>query len=463
MKIIIIGAGNVGIELARYLVDAGHAVTLVDNPGEALSQIASRIDLRVVQGNPSSPAVLRNAGAENTELLVAVTGDDETNITACCVGAFLFRIPRKIARIRSADYLQESEMLFGEGGIPIDHIISPEHLITEHILDLINLRGAGAVAGFFNGAAVVVSARCREGGKLVGQEIKKFEGFDGAASVLAVYRDGKKLTAHQSENFVPGDEVIFCCTRTRALSQLSALLPLSPGGRYVTISGGSHIADALAKQLSERFHIKLIEQNAERAARTAERLRDTEVEVYNADPASTDFMREEHLGSADLYIAATLSDETNIMSSLVLSRLHKVRTIAVIRGQGYSDLAQSAEEEIDTIISPNEATISALLSTVRQEGVENMRLFRRGRSEAIELKIEGSRLGSRVVGRKAVNLTLPDGVTLGLVWRERKFLRIDDNLVFEDGDHVIAYLDDHHSMRALVRLFRPLSFWLPKW
>ena len=133
MKIIILGSGNVGIELAKYLVNAGHAVTLVDNASEDLSQARNRLDLRVVIGNPASPTVLRNAGAENTELLVAATPDDEVNITACSVGAFLFRIPRKIARIRSIDYLREADSLFGYNAVPIDHVISPEQIGRAHV------------------------------------------------------------------------------------------------------------------------------------------------------------------------------------------------------------------------------------------------------------------------------------------------------------------------------------------
>ena len=141
MKIIILGSGDVSIELARYLVNAGHAVTIADTNQEALQDIGNRVDLRVVIGNPSSPTTLRRAGAENTELLVATTSDDEANITACCVGQFLFKIPRKIARLRSAEYLEEASDLFGPNGIPIDHIIATEHLITQNVMAMIELPG----------------------------------------------------------------------------------------------------------------------------------------------------------------------------------------------------------------------------------------------------------------------------------------------------------------------------------
>ncbi|MBO5566393.1 MAG: Trk system potassium transporter TrkA [Succinivibrio sp.] len=463
MKIIILGSGTVGTELAKYLVNAGHAVTIIDRPSAEISQIGTHLDLRVVVGNPCSPAILRKAGAENTELLVAATSDDEENITACCVAAFLFRIPRKMARIRSTEYLQEAEGLFGATGIPIDHIISPEVIITDSIMDLIELPGAAAVGSFFQNRIVAVCVRCALGGKLIGKSVENFYDYDATASILAIYRDGKFIKEFAKNTFRPGDEVYFCCERNRALSQMSALIPLETGGRNITISGGSHNADELAHRLSERYHVKLIEPDTARSQRIAERLRGTNVEVYNADPVDTEFMVEEHLHASDLFIAASPNDETNIMSSLLLSRLHKVHTLAVIQSDGYFELANGSRGEIDTIISPREATLSAILSNIRQEGVENLHLFRQGQSEVIEIKIEGSHLGSKVVGRKVSAVNLPEGVNLGLIIRGRRLIQIDPDCVFEEGDHVIAFLDDNKRMRELVQTFRPRSFWIPKW
>ncbi len=463
MKIIILGSGNVGIELAKYLVNAGHAVTLVDNASEDLSQAANRLDLRVVSGNPASPAILRNAGAENTELLVAATPDDEVNITACSVGAFLFRIPRKIARIRAIDYLSEAESLFGPNAVPIDHVISPEHIITEDICDLIELPGTSAVGSCFNGRVLVASAKVAVGGKLTGSPVERFERYDGKATALALYRRGKYVKDFKKDVFKPGDTLYFCCERERALSQLGAIVPLKTALSNITIAGGTHIADTLARALSDRYRVKLIEEDAQRAKRSAAALHDTAVEVYHGNPIDIDFLHEEHIDKSDLFIAAAPADEKNIMSSLILRRMHQVRTLAVIRNAGYYDLARGEKSEIDTIISPKEATISALLSNIRQEGVENTTLFRQGNSEAIELTLEGSKLGSHVIGRRLETINFPQGVTLGLILRGRKLLMPTPELIFEDGDHLLAYLADHRQMRALVKLCRPHSFWIPKW
>lgn len=462
MKIIILGSGNVSIELAKYLVSSGHAVTIADQDFAALSDLGNRIDLRVVQGDPSSPVTLRKAGAENTELLVATTSDDEANITACCVAHFLFKIPRKIARIRSIDYLREQNTLFGPDSIPIDHIIATERIITENIEAMMELPGISAYASFDNNRVVVVSSKVERGGKLVKKEISKFNRYDGKACVLAVYRHDKLITNMDEEFFEIGDEVYFCCERDRTLSQLSALRPLKIGDRNITIAGGTHISDSLAETLSERYNIKVIEMEEARANRLSNKLQYTDVNVYCADPMDIDFMREENLDSSDLYIAATPHDDTNIMSSLIYSRIHNVKTLAVLRSESYVDLALNDKTDIDAVVFPKESIISAMLSNIRQEGVENIHLFRQGRSEAIELTIRGSKLSSRVVGHKVESLNLPKGVKLGLVIRDRKLMIAENSLVLKNGDKVIVYLDDNQLVRKVVSTFRPFSFWIPK-
>lgn len=463
MNIIIIGATSVGIELAEYLVSGGHAVTLVDNPSEDLSQISNRLDLRVVQGVPSWPSILRMAGAENAELLVATTPEDEMNIAACSIASSLFRVPRKIARIRAPDYLVEADEIFGSHAIPIDHVISPEHITSQVILDLLELPGTTAVGSFCNDRIVIASTRCAAGGKLIGKPMSHLHELEPRAKVMAVYRDQDLVKDLEKEVFTPYDIVFFCCERARALSVLSALIPLEPMGKFISIAGGSHTADELARLLSTKYKVKLIETDKQRAEKTANRLHNTAVEIFCSDPCNPDFIAEEHIDKSDRFIAADLSDEANIISALMLSRRNKVKTIAIIRNENFHTLAKGPEREIDIIISPKEAIISAILSDVRQEGVERMRLFRQGLSEGIELTIQGNKITSRLVGRTINDITLPQGVTFGLAMRGKVIHVIDKDFKFEDGDKVVAYLHDHNQMRQLVKLVRPRSFWIPKW
>lgn len=462
MKIIIIGATIVGTELAEYLVNAGHAVTLIDRPSEELTAIANRLDLRVVQGEPTWPSILREAGASNTELLVATSPEDEVNIAACSVAAALFNIPRKIARIRAADFLSEADNLFGNNAIPIDHIISPEHILSDAIVDLMELPGATATNNFAKDRLIICSVVCKEGGKLIGQNINALETYEGKCKVLAVYRNNQVLSKLDQVNIEINDEIFFCVERVRALSLIGALTPLKPNGKNVVIQGGNHIADELALRLSERYHVKLIEPDPKRAERLSYRLKGSSVEIYCADASNLEFVMEEKLYQSDIFIAASSQEESNIMASLMIQRKNKVRTLAIIRQTSFQEVAITGNE-IDAIVSPRESIISALLSNIRQEGLEKMRIFRQGQAEALELKVQGTQRSSYVVGRKLEDINIPKGVRFGLVLRDKIVLKIDEKFVFEDGDHVVAFLTEREQMRALIKLFRPRPFWIPKW
>ncbi len=462
MKIIIVGATRVGRELAEYLVGSGHAITLVDRPSAELAQITDRLDLRVVQGEASWPSVLRKAGAENTELLVATTPNDEYNIAVCSVASSLFAVPRKIARIRSPEFLTEEQSLFNKHAIPIDHIISPEHITAAAVLDLIEFSGTTSVGSFANDRVIIASAVCRRGGRMLGFPVMQLTQAAPKARILALYRNNELIADFEKESLAEGDEIFFCAERSRAMALLSCLVPLETGAKNITIAGGTHTADELARNLSSRYRVKLIEPDAQRAQRIFPRLLESSVELFCADPCDPDFMVEEHLYKSDRFIAATPVDETNIISCLMLKHMENIKTIAVISKGSLRDLNSPQVRGADIVVSPREAVISAILSDIRQEGVLKMRLFRSGLSEGIELIAQGGRLSSRVVGRKLADLSLPPGVSLGIVLRGNKLLPCEPDLKLEDGDRVVAYLHDHMQMRKLVALFKPRSFWIPR-
>ena len=463
MNIIIVGSNAIGVELAEYLVNGGHAVTLVDKPSTEMTQIGNRLDLRVVQGMPSYPSILKKAGAENAELIVATTQDDELNIAVCSVASSLFRIPRKIARIRATEYLQEKDELFGNDSIPIDHIISPEHLVTDSVLDLINFLGAMAVSHFCNNRVLVIQAKAKVGGELIGKPIKLLDSYDKKAKFLALYRNNMLLEKYQDEVLQVDDEVFFCAESSRALHFLSALTQLQKRDKNIFIAGGTHIADVLAVRLSQKYRVKLLEPSEQRAERIASRFKDTSVELFCADPTNLDFYYEEHIEKSSLVIAATPFDESNVMTSLILRKLNNMRTISILRNKTFIDLQKGVGQEGDIVVSPKDATISALLSNIRQEGVEKVRLFRQGSSEDLELRVRGSKIGSKIVGKKLDDIHLPKNAFVGLVVRDGAVLKIDNDFRFADEDRLIVYLHDQTQSRALVKLFKPRSFWIGSW
>ena len=337
-----------------------------------------------------------------------------------------------------------------------------KQLMADAVSDLMEIPGVNALQSFARDRIIMTSVTCKEGGKLLGQSIMELEQYEPKCKVVAVYRHGTALTKLDHFKLLAGDEVILCVERARALNLVGALMPLRPSGMDVVIQGGTHIADSIALRLAERYHVKLIEPDTNRAKRLADRLRGSKVEIYCADASDANFVQEEKLYETDTFIAASAYDETNIMAALMLQRSNKVRTIAVIRQLSTQDLA-STGSPIDTIISPRDAIISALLSLILQEGLVKMRIFRHGQAEALELLVQGDPRASFVVGRKLEDLTLPPGVHFGLALREKVVLKIDQDYVFSPGDHVVAFLSDRIHMRALVKMFKPRPFWLPHW
>lgn len=463
MKIIIVGSNAVGIELAEYLVNGGHAVTLIDTPSAQMTSVANRLDLRVIPGMPSHPSVLKSAGAENTELIVATSQNDELNIAVCSVAASLFRVPRKIARIRAPQYLQEQEDLFGPNAIPIDHIISPEHLVTDAVLDLIAFAGSNDVCSFFDSRILLAQVKAKFGGKLIGHPITELNAYDKKSQFLAIYRNKRLIQNYKDIVLTPGDEIFFCAENSRALNFLSAIIPLEKHDKNIFIAGGTHIADVLAMRLSHKYRVKLLEPSEERANRIAPRFKDTSVELFCADPTSLDFYNEEYIDKSSLVIAAMASDESNVMTSLLLRKLNNIKTISILRNKTFIDLQQNVGLDGDIVVSPKDATISALLSNIRQEGVEKVRLFRQGNSEAMELRVKGSKLGSKVIGKRLEDINLPKNVFAGLVMRDKNILKVDENYKFQDNDRILFYLHDHTQTRQLVKLFKPRSFWIGSW
>lgn len=460
MNIIIVGAARVGRELAQYLVSMGHAVTMMDEPSAELTALSDRLDLRVVQGDALSPALLRRAGAENTDLLVAVTSSDEYNIAVCSLAAAIFAIPRKIARIRTPDLLAEASALFNGQALPIDHVIAPEHITAADILDLIELPGCVAAAMFSDERVVMGVAVCRRGGKMVGSQLEALQA-DGKGRVLALYRQHESVRAFLQETLAIGDEIVFCVERSRALSFLSAIGPLDPGAKTIAIAGGTHAADELARNLSSRYRVKLIEPDAARAQRLLARFDSSRIELFNADPCDPDFIHEEHLDDCDRFIAASPSDELNLIAGQLLKRQGCPRTLAVINKTTLSDLSVLlGSADVDLLFEPREAVISALLSDIYQDGVIKLRLFNSGRACAAELMVqEGSR---RVLGHKISDITWPSGVVLGMVLRGRKLLPCSNELELQAGDRLLVFLPDQAQLRRLSALLRPRVSWIPK-
>ena len=451
MKIIILGAGQVGASTAEILSREDNDITLVDHNPAVLDGLQDRLDIRTVNGPASSPEVLLRAGVEDADMLLAVTNSDETNMIACQIAHSLFNTPKKIARVRSPAYLNRG--LFCPGAIPIDYIISPEQVVTEEIQRLIQYPGALQVIDFADGKIRLVGLRAYYGGALVGQELRELVNHLPSVStrVAAIYRRDRAIIPTGKTIIEPDDEVFFIATKDDIRKVMQELRSLEEVGKRVIIAGAGNIGFRLAQSLEQTgFQVKLIERDAARAQMVAEKLENTV--VLQGDAADEDLLRQENIDAMELFCALTNEDEANILSAMLAKRLGARRAMAIVNRSAYIDLIQSSV--LDIAISPRLATVSALLSHVRRGDVQAAHSLRRGVAEVIEAVAHGDRNTSKIVGRQLKNIKLPTGATIGAIMREDKLVRLDDESVIEENDHVIIFVIDKRQIPAVENLFQ---------
>lgn len=456
MKIIILGAGQVGGTLAEHLAGEANDITIVDTDSERLRSLGDRLDIRTVQGKASFPTVLRQAGADDADMLVAVTNSDETNMVACQVAYTLFHTPRRIARVREAAYLTRSD-LFANEAIPVDVLISPEQVVTHYIKRLIEHPGALQVIDFAGGKAQLVAVRAYYGGPLVGQQLRQIRHHmpNVETRVAAIFRRDRPILPRGDTVIEADDEVFFIAAKADIRAVMGELRRLDENNKRVVIAGGGHIGERLAEALESRYQVKIIEMSAARCRYLSESLNSTV--VLQGSASDRDLMVEENIADADIFVALTNDDEANIMSSLLAKRLGARKVMTLINNAAYVDLVQGGE--IDIAINPQLATIGSLLTHVRRGDIVSVHSLRRGAAEAIEAIAHGDAHSSKVVGRALETITMPPGTSIGAIIRDQEVIIARADTVIESGDHVILFVVDKKYIRDVEKLFHVgLSF-----
>ncbi|PID49211.1 MAG: Trk system potassium transporter TrkA [Proteobacteria bacterium] len=451
MKIMILGAGQVGRSVAEALVHEENDVSIVDTDAHVLREMREKLDVRVEIGQASYPRVLERAGIKDVDMLIAVTNSDEVNMIACQVAFTLYRTPTKIARIRSSHYL-EQPCLFVQEALPIDVLISPEQLVTEHIFRLISHPGALQVVNFADGKVQLVGVHALAGGSLIGRKFNDmYEHMPGIkAKVAAVFRKGKAVQPDQDTVLEVDDEVFFIASPKHIRAIISELRKLDKPYKRIIIAGGGNIGNRLARLLENaRYQVRIIEINSKRAAKLAERLNKTI--VLEGDAADESLLLEENIEHTDVFVAVTNDDEANILSSMLAKRLGARRVMSLINRLSYANLVESS---IDLAISPQLITIGALLTHVRRGDIVAVHSLRRGAAEAIEVIAHGDSKTSRVIGRRISEVKLPPSTTIGALVRGEELIILNDDIVIEPEDHVIMFLSDKRYIPAVEKLFQ---------
>lgn len=451
MKIIILGAGQVGSTVARILASEANDITVVDQDVKLLHELQDRMDIRTINGHAAHPGVLERAGAEDADMIVAVTNSDETNMVACQAAWTLFHTPTKIARVRAPGYLRYPA-LFSQTALPVDLLISPEQIVTDYIRRLIEHPGALQVLDFAGGLVRLVAVKAYYGGPLVGHELRVLNKHlrSAEARITAIYRKDRAIEPVASTVIEAGDEVFFIAAKENIPAVMAELREAEKPFRRLIFAGGGNIGRRLAASLEKDYRVKVIEHNAERAEAIAEGFKKTI--VLHGDVADEDLLIEEGIEETDVFCAVTNDDEVNILSAMLAKQLGARKVMSLINRQAYVDLVQSGR--IDIAISPQQATIGILLTHVRRGDVVMVHALRRGAAEAIEAIAHGDKKTSKVVGRTVADINLPQGARISALVRGDKVIIVHHDTVIESEDHVILFLVDKTKISEVEKLFQ---------
>ncbi len=454
MKIIILGAGQVGSSIAEILSNENEKndITLIDHNRGLLSELQEKLDISTITGEASSPEVLIQAGAKDVDLLLAVTNSDEVNMVACQVAHTLFKIPTKMARVRSSDYLAHKS-LFSDQCIPIDTIISPEQIVTNQIKRLIEYPGALQVIDFAEGKIQLVGLKAYYGGALVGQQLRQLNDHLPSVNtrVAAIYRGDSAIIPTGRTVIEPDDEVFFISTKDDIRKVMKELRKIEDVGNKVILAGAGNIGLQLALSLEKSgYKVKLIERDEKRAQLASEKLEN--IFVLHGDAADRELLKRENIHNMELFCSLTNADEANILSAMLAKDLGARRTMAIVNRPAYVKIVENSV--IDIAISPRVSTVSALLSRVRRGDVIAAHSLRRGAAEVIEAVAHGDHTHSRLVGRKLSEIKFPKDTTVGAILRQDQLVKLNKETVVEEHDHIIIFVINKKKMPEVEKLFQ---------
>lgn len=454
MKILILGAGVMGSSVAEALANEENDIVVIDFKPLLLEALKERFDIATVTGNAAHPSVLEQAGVHNTDMVIAVTDSDETNMLACMIINTLYNRPKTIARVRAIDYLKHPHM-FSPSGIPVDHVISPEQMVMESIRNLIEFPGVMHISSFAGGLVRLFSVKVLSHGFLTGKKIKDIRErlADGKIRIVAIFRQGNPLAVNGDAIIESGDEVFIVAPREEIRKVLKALNKLEAPLKRIMIAGGGHIGKRLALALENNYQIKIIEKDLHRAKKIANELPKTV--VLNGDCTDETLLLDESVDSADMFCAITDNDGVNIISASLAKSLGARKTICLLNHMSYSKLLPGSG--IDVSVFPNQETLGSILKYVRRGDVAQVRSLCGGTAEAIEAIAHHNNGDDSVVGKRVDAIHFPAGIVMGALIRNNRVIPIHHDTIFEENDHVVMFAMDKKLISNIEKLFQPLT------
>ena len=450
-NIIILGAGQVGTSVAKNLATEQHNITVIDRNVAKLKELASKYDLRTVTGNAGHPSVLKEAGIADCDLLIAVTEVDEINMMACRIAAKIFNVPKRIARIRSSEYLDDPR-LTGEDVFGISHVISPEVVLAQYVENLVFYPEALQVLEFADRQVCLVAIRAKAGGLLVGDRIGNLHNHlkTTDARIVAIFR-GSSAVQPVANTVIENDDEVFFLSRTSDMRRvMEELRKADRPVKRIMIAGGSEFSYRLAQDLEGSHLVKLIEANEKRAHQLVALLDKTV--VLQGSENDSELLINEDIAQVDLFVAATGDDDRNIIASLLAKKLGAHRVLSLIHQSVYVGVLE--DSKIDVVVGLADVTIGSILAHVRRADVARVHSLRRGAAEALEIVIHGDKSTSQCVGRRVDAIAWPSGALLGAVVRGQDVLMAHHDLVLASEDHLILFVTEIKTLQKIEKLLQ---------
>ena len=451
MKVIICGAGQVGSSIARYLASEGNDVTIIDQSPELIRRISDTVDVQGIVGHASHPDVLERGGAEDANMIIAVTYADEVNMVACQVAHSLFDVPTKIARIRQQNYLQPIWAdLFLRDHMPIDVIISPEIEVARAVTRRLRVPGAFEMIPLVGDKVRLLGVRCEEDCPVVHTPLRQLTQLfpDLNIVITGLTRDGRPIVPTADDRMLPGDEVYFVVDTEQVSRAMAAFGHEEPEARRLLICGGGNVGLFLAEEIERDYswvNAKIIEVNEQRAGLVASRLNRTV--VIKGDVLDPEILEEAGVAETETVVAVTNDDETNILASLLAKRYGCQRAITLINKGSYESLTPSLG--IDVVVSPSNITVSTILQHVRRGRIHSVHTLREGFGELIEAEALAT---SPLVGKPLKDVKLPPGVLIGALVRDDKVISPRGSTVIQAKDRVVLF-SSSEAIRKVEKLF----------
>jgi trk system potassium uptake protein TrkA len=451
MKVIILGAGQVGFNIAKYLAVEENDVTIVDQSAELLRKIGDTLDVQPVVGFASHPDVLQQAGAADADLIIAVTGSDEVNIVACEVANSLFHVETKIARIRNQNYLDPYwSNLFTSGNLAIDHIISPEVEVAKAISRSIKVTGAFDVIPLCGNQVKVIGVRCMSNAPILNTPLRLLPGLFPKLElvIVCIVRGVDVFIPTGDHQMLPGDEVYFIVSQGQTSSAMEAFGFADTAGHRVIVMGGGNIGMTLVADIEQNqpdVITRIVEKNQARAEYVARHLKQTE--VLCGDVLDAEVLSEANVQSAGTIVAVTDDDKVNILASLLAKRNGASQALILLNNMAYSSLVTSLG--IDAVISPQAISVSTILQHVRQGRIRSAHSLRDGSVEIIEAE---ARETSHIIGLTVDDINIKGAIMVAALVREDEITVAPTRLSIRVSDRLILAVSKE-AVKKVERLF----------